>query len=308
MSVQLEEDADSYIFRRLLRSAKEENERADELRQHGLPLGSRGSCHPAQSGGVSLAARPRASPGRTRLSGAGRGFGQPGLLHWAGAGGRGHRGARRLVRRARHSLVWRVRGTVYPAAALHFAAPPRVSLAQRPESPSSPTNGFTNYLELFAFAEETDGQPLSLRRHHLSLIADLESDNLATVTLTRRLEKLRDFAAVEERPLPAGFRGTLRPYQHAGYNWLRFVQDYHLGGCLADDMGLGKSVQTLVMLMERKESGGTKGAASLLVLPTSLVHNWINEARKFTPACGCWPIPAPTAIRAWRSLPTTTSC
>nr|GFD43283.1 hypothetical protein [Tanacetum cinerariifolium] len=108
-----------------------------------------------------------------------------------------------------------------------------------------PDEWFTDYLELFAFAEETEGQPLALRRHHLSLINDLEQDNLATVTLTRRLEKLRDFAAVEDRPLPVGFRGTLRPYQQAGYNWLRFVQDYHLGGCLADDMGLGKSVQTL---------------------------------------------------------------
>ena len=111
----------------------------------------------------------------------------------------------------------------------------------------------------------------------------MQSGELATVRLSRQLEKLRDFAEVEDRPLPAGFRGELRPYQKAGYNWLRFVQDYQFGGCLADDMGLGKSVQTLVMLQQRAESGAAQGAATLLVLPTSLVYNWFQEAQKFTP-------------------------
>ncbi|MFC7666821.1 DEAD/DEAH box helicase [Hymenobacter humi] len=99
----------------------------------------------------------------------------------------------------------------------------------------------------------------------------------------RKLAKLRDFAEVEDHPLPTGFLGELRPYQKAGYNWLRFVQDYHFGGCLADDMGLGKTVQTLAMLLHRRESGEAQGAASLLVLPTSLVFNWLAEAEKFTP-------------------------
>ncbi|AMJ67455.1 SNF2-related protein [Hymenobacter sp. PAMC 26628] len=146
-----------------------------------------------------------------------------------------------------------------------------------------PEAWFTDYLELFAFAEEQD-ETLSLRRHHLALVADLQSNELATVTLGRKLEKLRDFAEVADHPLPVGFHGELRPYQKAGYNWLRFVQDYHFGGCLADDMGLGKTIQTLAMLQQRAESGAAQGAASLLALPTSLVYNWLNEAQKFTPA------------------------
>ncbi|WP_317040474.1 DEAD/DEAH box helicase [Hymenobacter coccineus] len=146
-----------------------------------------------------------------------------------------------------------------------------------------PEAWFTDYLELFAFGEEQD-ETLSLRRHHLALVADLHSNELATVTLGRKLEKLRDFAEVEDHPLPVGFRGELRSYQKAGYNWLRFVQDYHFGGCLADDMGLGKTVQTLAMLQQRAESGAAQGAASLLALPTSLVYNWLNEAQKFTPS------------------------
>ena len=145
-----------------------------------------------------------------------------------------------------------------------------------------PEEWFTDYLELFAFGEETpDG--LNLRRHHLALVADLQNNELATVRMGRKLAKLRDFAEVEDHPLPVGFLGELRPYQKAGYNWLRFVQEYHFGGCLADDMGLGKTIQTLAMLQQRCESGEAQRAASLLVLPTSLVFNWLNEAQKFTP-------------------------
>ncbi|PJJ52862.1 DEAD/DEAH box helicase [Hymenobacter chitinivorans] len=145
-----------------------------------------------------------------------------------------------------------------------------------------PEEWFTQYLELFAFAEEHHST-LTLRKHHLALVSDLQNGNLATVTMSRKLERLRGFETVEDQPMPAGFMGELRPYQKAGYNWLHFVKDYHFGGCLADDMGLGKTVQTLALLLQRKESGESKGAASLLVMPTSLVYNWLSEATKFTP-------------------------
>ncbi|QIX61610.1 ATP-dependent helicase [Hymenobacter sp. BT18] len=145
-----------------------------------------------------------------------------------------------------------------------------------------PEEWFTEYLELFAFAEEHH-HSLTLKKHHVALISDLQNGNLAKVTMSRKLERLRSFEAVEDQPIPAGFRGELRPYQKAGYNWLHFVQQYHFGGCLADDMGLGKTIQTLAMLLNRKESGAAGGAASLLVMPTSLVYNWMTEAFKFTP-------------------------
>jgi hypothetical protein len=145
-----------------------------------------------------------------------------------------------------------------------------------------PEEWFTQYLELFAFAEEHEHE-LKLRKHHLALVSDLQNGNLATVVMSHKLEKLRGFETVEDQPMPAGFRGELRPYQKAGYNWLHFVKDYHFGGCLADDMGLGKTIQTLALLLHRKESGEAGGAASLLAMPTSLVYNWLSEAQKFTP-------------------------
>ncbi|MFD2999898.1 DEAD/DEAH box helicase [Pontibacter toksunensis] len=142
-----------------------------------------------------------------------------------------------------------------------------------------PEEWFTQYIELFAFSEGEDH--LTLKKHHMALVNDLQQGNLATVTMTRKLEKLREFEAIEDQPLPVGFVGELRPYQKAGYNWLHFVQNYKFGGCLADDMGLGKTVQTLAMLQHRKENGAE--SASLLAMPTSLVYNWLNEAQKFTP-------------------------
>ncbi|MEJ8758322.1 DEAD/DEAH box helicase [Pontibacter sp. H259] len=142
-----------------------------------------------------------------------------------------------------------------------------------------PDEWFTQYIELFAFSEGDD--QMTLRKHHMALVNDLQTGNLAQVTMSRKLEKLREFETIEDHPLPAGFRGELRPYQKAGYNWLHFVQNYKFGGCLADDMGLGKTVQTLAMLQHRKEHGAE--SATLLVMPTSLIYNWLHEAQKFTP-------------------------
>lgn len=146
-----------------------------------------------------------------------------------------------------------------------------------------PEKWLSDYSELFAFAEESKNgvQGLMLRKHHLTLVQDLQSGNLAKVTISRKLEKLRGFQEIEDCPMPLKFNGELRPYQKAGYNWLQFLNKYNFGGCLADDMGLGKTVQTLAMLQAQKEGGN--GGTSLLVMPTSLIYNWEMEAGKFTP-------------------------
>ena len=52
-----------------------------------------------------------------------------------------------------------------------------------------------------------------------------------------------DFDGIQTRDLPRGFKGELRPYQKAGFDWLHFLHEYEFGGCLADDMGLGKTIQ-----------------------------------------------------------------
>ncbi len=97
-----------------------------------------------------------------------------------------------------------------------------------------------------------------------------------------RSQLLRNFAGIALKELPKGFVGVLRPYQKAGYDWLHFLHEYGFGGCLADDMGLGKTIQALVFFQSLHESGHP-GAASLLVLPKSLLFNWQREAARFTP-------------------------
>ena len=95
------------------------------------------------------------------------------------------------------------------------------------------------------------------------------------------LAELDGRAAFEELPVPEGFRGTLRPYQLRGFSWLGFLRKWGLGACLADDMGLGKSVETLVLLQRDWELNGKQPV--LLICPTSVVGNWHKEAERFAP-------------------------
>jgi len=138
------------------------------------------------------------------------------------------------------------------------------------------------YGDLFALSEThgTNEKPV-LKKHHISLLHELEEGKLAKVHMSDRLRNLQSFTGIRDYELPQGFLGTLRPYQKAGYNWLRFLNEFHLGGCLADDMGLGKTVQTLSLLQSEKEK--ENAGTSLLIMPTSLIYNWEMEAKKFTP-------------------------
>jgi SNF2 family DNA or RNA helicase len=82
---------------------------------------------------------------------------------------------------------------------------------------------------------------------------------------------------------PTGLTGTLRPYQALGVGWLAFLERWGLGACLADDMGLGKSIQLLAFLLHLKQQK-TLTAPVLLVCPTSVLGNWEREVQKFAPS------------------------
>lgn len=97
-------------------------------------------------------------------------------------------------------------------------------------------------------------------------------------------EELRSFTRIGPAKAPAGFVGTLRPYQEEGLGWLLFLQRFRLGGCLADDMGLGKTVQVLALLESRRaQRRKEKLPPSLVVAPRSLIFNWQREAAQFAP-------------------------
>ena len=112
-------------------------------------------------------------------------------------------------------------------------------------------------------------------------------------TFAKLRDRLRSFEGIEPRREPKTFVGELRHYQREGLGWLHFLDDFGFGGCLADDMGLGKTVQILALLDERREAAGrsparrrareVSHAPSLVVVPRSLIFNWMEEARRFTP-------------------------
>ncbi len=81
--------------------------------------------------------------------------------------------------------------------------------------------------------------------------------------------------------VPASLDETMRSYQKDGFSWIKTLSHYGFGGILADEMGLGKTIQMIAVLLDEKESGN-KGT-SLVVCPSSLIYNWINEIRRFAP-------------------------
>lgn len=85
-----------------------------------------------------------------------------------------------------------------------------------------------------------------------------------------------------ECPPLGNLESVLRPYQKHGVAWLQFLRENGFGGILADEMGLGKTLQTLAFLRFVRQKS-PNAAPMLIVCPTSLVFNWVSEAKKFTP-------------------------
>ncbi|WP_226642749.1 DEAD/DEAH box helicase [Microbulbifer variabilis] len=81
---------------------------------------------------------------------------------------------------------------------------------------------------------------------------------------------------------PRALKAQLRPYQQTGFEWLQHLRKLNMNGILADDMGLGKTLQGLAHILKEKESRRLTNPA-LVVVPTSLVGNWLNEAQRFAP-------------------------
>ncbi len=122
-------------------------------------------------------------------------------------------------------------------------------------------------------------------------------------------ERLKQFNGIKPLEPAPEFGGKLRTYQSEGLGWLAFLREFGMGGILADDMGLGKTVQVLAMLQARslghpshtdppllltdeekkaKAKTDSKDIApakkpSLIVVPRSVIFNWIDEAQKFCP-------------------------
>src|SRR5207245_10751672 len=96
-------------------------------------------------------------------------------------------------------------------------------------------------------------------------------------------ERLKDFKGVAATDLPGAVQAQMRPYQKDGFDFLCHLTQIKLGGILADDMGLGNTLQTLAWLGWLKERNSKDPKPSLVICPASVLHNWRREANRFTP-------------------------
>lgn len=163
-----------------------------------------------------------------------------------------------------------------------------------------PGEWFARYRAMFEFGEIKENRIL-IHKQHFALVDDTVRD-FHPETL-KRLEQLNQVESIPSKQTPDGLNAEMRPYQLEGYAWLWFLQQNGFGGCLADDMGLGKTLQAIALLLRSKEEGPASPRAdspleekqlsifpqakakrtSLVVVPASLVHNWLLECRRFAP-------------------------
>jgi superfamily II DNA or RNA helicase len=148
-----------------------------------------------------------------------------------------------------------------------------------------PSQWLDQYTMLAELGQASD-QGLAFKPSQALLLDALLADQ-DNVELDTKFSEYRDRlhnATLGSGTAPPGFNGVLRHYQEVGLGWLQYLQDCGFGGCLADDMGLGKTVQVLALLEARRlAQAGMSRPPSLVVVPKSLVYNWLAEAERFTP-------------------------
>ncbi len=140
--------------------------------------------------------------------------------------------------------------------------------------------------DMIEAAGRTSGDTMVLDAAAAPNVLDLE--DLVTArwqdgaVIAAHIQRFRAAAEIPEAPVPAGFSGSLRPYQQQGVNWLQHLRENGLGGLLADDMGLGKTAQTIAHIVI-EEAAGRLDQPVLVVVPTTLVPNWTAELTRFAP-------------------------
>jgi len=122
---------------------------------------------------------------------------------------------------------------------------------------------------------------VQINRGKASYIQDyFEENNIRYISGTKELKKIKNkLKNVEKLKFkePTNLKGNLREYQKVGYNWFKVLDYLGFGGILGDEMGLGKTIQAITFILSNKDS------RSLIVAPTSLTYNWLDEFERFAP-------------------------
>ncbi|GAB3169077.1 DEAD/DEAH box helicase [Telluribacter humicola] len=141
-------------------------------------------------------------------------------------------------------------------------------------------------LEAYFISGEVTDEAIQIPKTNFTVVEKLFEAHMVDQQVREEINhyksKLSDFTSIEGVPLPKDLKATLRPYQWQGLSWLNFLDSFGFGGCLADDMGLGKTIQIIAFMLHLRVKYGQ--ATHLLVVPTSLIHNWEEEISKFAPS------------------------
>ena len=131
-------------------------------------------------------------------------------------------------------------------------------------------------------------------------------DGIEVTASKKWMEKaktLNDQDVLKNVDLSKNLKCSLRKYQKDGVNWLRFLENRGFCGILADEMGLGKTVQTLAWLQLDRSEKNQKSLPALIICPTSLVENWAEEVKRFTPDKSILVLQGSDRHKDWKNIP-----
>ena len=147
-----------------------------------------------------------------------------------------------------------------------------------------PDEWIEKFAEYFNSGELTEDS-IRIPKVNFASIAEMYEEEFLSKEVKLELamlnSRLADFHSINEVQTPMALNGVLRKYQQQGLNWLNFLNEFGFGGCLADDMGLGKTIQVIAFILLQKEQGNMEPC--LIVVPTTLIHNWQTELERFAP-------------------------
>ncbi len=158
-----------------------------------------------------------------------------------------------------------------------------------------PAAWMSTYRSLATFGIR-NGEGIKIKKSQYTVVEETE-------VLSQGVRKIMTEDSEIDYETDPQLKGELRPYQLEGVKWLLKHQANGLGACLADDMGLGKTIQTLAVLSHTKahlqsenrmpetatqlslflQEEAVQPLRALILLPATLVFNWVEEIKKFCP-------------------------
>lgn len=149
-----------------------------------------------------------------------------------------------------------------------------------------PREWIEKFSTYFNIGELLDDDTIGIAKTNFSAIHELFDEEQLDESVKRDIREyerqLANFEAIKTVKESTGLKTVLRRYQQQGLSWLNFLDDFGFGGCLADDMGLGKSLQIIAFILTLRKKRGT--GTHLLVVPTTLIPHWQQEVAKFAPS------------------------